>query len=324
MSIHRVRVATAQYSVSPMISLTDYERKAEDWLRRALDGGAQLAVLPEYAALELAQVFDKRRKPDRRSPDRHNLGSQDALAGDRRRAYDPKWEVRIVEELSKWYDDLYASLSERLGLCVLAPSLPRRDESGRLLNEAGLFAEGRKLGSQAKMIPTNWESQIWGVEGGHRLRVFDTPVGSIGITICFDTEFPQIARSMCEAGAEILLAPTCADSVRGYHRVAIGARARAHENLCYVVQACTIGTVAWSHSVGHNVGAAGVFTVPDLGPQPDGTVSLGPLNEPCWIFADLDLSAIRRLRASTQLQDRRNWQTQIGFDSTHVDRIRMS
>ena len=67
-----------------------------------------------------------------------------------------------------------------------------------------------------------------------------------GIAICYDIEFPLIAHAMARAGAELILAPSCTDTIAGANRVHVGARARALENQVYVAVAPTVGQAPWS------------------------------------------------------------------------------
>jgi len=58
--------------------------------------------------------------------------------------------------------------------------------------------------------------------------------GDFGILICYDIEFPEVARVLAEAGAEILFVPSCTDGREGFCRVRYCAQARAIENQVYV------------------------------------------------------------------------------------------
>ncbi len=66
-----------------------------------------------------------------------------------------------------------------------------------------------------------------GVEG---LKAFETSIGKLGILICYDNEFPMLGRRLAEMGVELVLAPSCTDTLAGSYRVRIGAQARALEN----------------------------------------------------------------------------------------------
>ena len=98
--------------------------------------------------------------------------------------------------------------------------------------------------------------------------MFDTALGRIGVLICYDSEFPLLARAQIEAGAQLLLVPSCTDSLHGYWRVRLAAQARALEGQCYAIQAPLVGNAEWSPAIDINRGAAGIFGPPD-GAFPD-------------------------------------------------------
>ena len=131
--------------------------------------------------------------------------------------------------------------------------------------------------------------------------------GPIGINICYDVECPVVARRQAEAGARIILAPCCCDSLRGYYRVRVGARARALENQAYVVQSPAIGTANWLAEFDRLVGFAAIYGPPDLGPRESGVLAQGTRAHPEWNYADLDLGAIDRIRGDAGMANAREW-----------------
>jgi predicted amidohydrolase len=133
--------------------------------------------------------------------------------------------------------------------------------------------------------------------------VVRTPFGSIAIVICYDVEFPLIARRLVERGAEIILVPSCTDTLAGHHRVTIGARARALENQCYVVQSATVGMAPWSLALDENHGVAAAFSPVDRGFPDDGVIVQGELDGPGWVYADLDVAALARARRDGQVRN---------------------
>jgi predicted amidohydrolase len=157
---------------------------------------------------------------------------------------------------------------------------------------------------------TRFERERWGVSGGTELRVFATTLGRIGVAICYDVEFPLLVRRLVEAGAELILAPSCTDTLRGYHRVRVGAQARALENQCVVVQSPTVGNAPWSPAVDVNVGAAGVYGPPDHGFPEDGVLARGRLDQAMWLFAEVDLERAAEVRAYGQVLNHRDWPEQ--------------
>jgi predicted amidohydrolase len=176
------------------------------------------------------------------------------------------------------------------------------------------------MGFQDKIVPVRWEREYWGITGGDRIRVFDTDFAPIGVTICYDVEFPHVARLQAEAGARIVLVPCCADSARGYHRVRVGARARALENQAYVIQSPAIGGAAGSRVLWSGVGTAGIYAPPDLGPGVNGVIAQGADQKPQWVYADLDLTALDRLRRGDGLiANTEEWDSHLAF--TQADKV---
>ena len=157
---------------------------------------------------------------------------------------------------------------------------------------------------------TRFENEQWLIEGGNDVRVFDSELGRIGIAICYDSEFPLIARRMVELGANVILVPSCTDTLAGYWRVRIGCQARALENQCYVVHSSTVGEAAWSPAVDMNMGAAAIYTPVDRGFPDNGVLETGTLNIAQWVYADVNPEAIARVRRDGQVFNYRDWDGQ--------------
>jgi predicted amidohydrolase len=283
----KLRIAAAQYPIDAIASWASYEAKLSDWVAQAAENGAQLLLFPEYGAMELARIA----APEVWSDLQHSID--------------------FVGDLRGKVDTLHASLAKRHGVHIVAASLPQRD-GGRSYNVARVVAPNGAIGEQRKLIMTRFEREQWHISGGREINVFETKAGTFGVAICYDAEFPLIARAMAEAGAAMILVPSCTDSLRGYHRVRVGAQARALENQCYTVHAPTVGEALWSPAVDNNVGAAGVYGPPDLGFPEDGVVALGRLNEAMWLYADLDLTAVTRVRLDGKVLNEKHWMEQPG------------
>jgi predicted amidohydrolase len=317
-----VRVAAAQYPIEPIRTWDSYRMKLQRWVAEAADNGAELLVFPEYAAMELVSMFGLRRKRDRRSPRRYTLGSLPVTRAERRERPSLEREAQVLQDLLPAFWALHAELACRHQIHILAGSLPVRGLDGALRNTAFFFSPDATMGSQEKIVLTRWERECWGMVGGKEVRCFHTRFGPIGIAICYDVEFPLIARSQAEARARIILAPCCTTSLRGHHRVRVGAQARALENLAYVVQAPTVGDAPWLTAVDCNVGMAGIYAPPDLGPREDGIIVQGSLNVPQWIYADLDLAAVERLRPNGSLANQDDWTLHLDVESAVIGEFR--
>jgi nitrilase len=72
---------------------------------------------------------------------------------------------------------------------------------------------------------------------GHDVVVVDTPFGKLGMSVCYDLRFPELYRALSEKGAQILVVPSAFTEVTGKAHWEVLLRARAIENLCYVVAA---------------------------------------------------------------------------------------
>jgi predicted amidohydrolase len=283
----KVRVAAAQYPIDPVASWGAYEVKLGQWVAEAAGEGAQLLLFPEYGAMELARI-----------------AAQEVWSN-------LQHSIDFVGDLRAKVDALHVALAQRHDVHIVASSLPQRDGEAAY-NVARVVSPRGKIGEQRKLMMTRFEREQWHISGGREINVFDTRVGTFGVAICYDAEFPLIARAMSDAGAAMIMVPSCTDSLHGYHRVRVGAQARALENQCYAVHSPTVGEALWSPAIDTNVGAAGVYGPPDVGFPDDGVVAEGRLNEAMWLYADLDLTAVTRVRLNGQVLNNKHWAEQPG------------
>lgn len=75
------------------------------------------------------------------------------------------------------------------------------------------------------------------IEPGERVQVVETPFGRLGLSICYDLRFPELFRLLSDKGAEIITLPSAFTAVTGMAHWEVLLRARAIENLCYIVGA---------------------------------------------------------------------------------------
>lgn len=283
-------VASAQYPIGEPKSVSEWQDKIAGWVEEGAQTGAELLLFPEYAAMEQAAIF---------GPE---------VAGDLRQSLDK------VAEIAKERVAFHAELAKRHGVHILVGSGPVLGADARYLNAAQLVTPSGKIGEQTKLMMTPFEHD-WGVSAGGPVRVFETELGRIGIIICYDSEFPLIARAMAEAGAELLLVPSCTELLSGYHRVRTGALARALENQIACVTSPTIGDALWSPAVDRNNGAAGIFVPSEHGVSDSGVLAEGGLNSPGWVSATIDFEGLRRLRSAGEMRNFSDWSLQPGADA---------
>ncbi|SLN48072.1 Carbon-nitrogen hydrolase [Roseivivax jejudonensis] len=281
-----MKVATAAYPMDELADWAAFEAKLGAWVAEAAEAGAELLVFPEYGAMELATLDGP------------------TVAGDLEAS------LAAVSARIPAADACHAALAARHGVHILAASAPVFDPAlgGRPVNRARLFAPGGGVGVQDKQIMTMFERAPWGVAPGGPLRLFDTALGTIGVLICYDAEYPLLARALAEA--DLLLVPSCTEALAGYWRVRIGAMARALEAQCVTVMASTVGAAPWSEAVDTNRGAGGVFGPPDTGFPPTGVLAEGPLDQPGWTYAEIDLGHVAEVRRSGVVRNRLHWDEQ--------------
>lgn len=294
-----MKIALSQYPVEYLASRDAWGAKLDRLVGEAADAGAHVLVFPEYASMELTSLF----APEVQA--------------------DVRLQLPELQALLPTFLDAHREVARRRGVYVLAGSFPVR-EGDRYVNRAHFFSPDGRTEHQDKLVMTRFEAEEWGVSASEGLKVFETEVGKIGVNICYDAEFPPLARALAEAGADLLLVPSATEAITGYHRVEIGARARALENQFYAAHAPLVGTAPWNEAIDVNTGAAGVYGPIDHGfsPAGDGVVVKGPLNLGGWVYADLDLDRLRAVRENGVTLNSRDWAHGVRGASGGVANVR--
>ena len=155
-----------------------------------------------------------------------------------------------------------SSLAREHGIYLAAGSVPERDEAGKVYNTAYVFdRDGRQIAKHRKVHMFDIQ-----VEGGQHFResetltpgdactVFDTEFGKIGLCICFDFRFPELARRMVLEGARLILVPAAFNMTTGPTHWELMFRSRAVDNQCFVAgTSCArdmqANYVAWGHTL---------------------------------------------------------------------------
>ena len=278
-----VKIATAQYDISFLENWKSYEQKIERWVVDAISQDAKILLFPEYFSMELASLFGQ--------PIYSSLSKQ----------------LAAMQSLHADFIELFTSLAKQYQCIIQAGTFPVLIESESYRNRAYLFMPDGQFDYQDKLMMTRFEKEQWLIEGGQEIKYFNTEFGKIAINICYDSEFPLIARQQVESGCVLILVPSCTDTVAGYHRVKIGCQARALENQCYVVQASLVGDASWSEAVDVNVGAAAIYTPVDRGFPDNGILSVGILNAVQWVMGTISPQACETVRVNGQVFNYRDW-----------------
>jgi predicted amidohydrolase len=148
---------------------------------------------------------------------------------------------------------------------------------------------------------TLYERDVWRLAPGNGLAPI--PDSRLGVTICYDAEFPEAGRVLLERGTMVQVVPAFTEDVRGFQRVRWCAKARAIENQAYVVHASLVGDLG-REPVPSTYGTTAILTPSQL-PFPENAV-LGEtqFGEEDVIVRTLDLDLLVEARRSADI---RNW-----------------
>jgi nitrilase len=205
---------------------------AAQLLETAAARGARVAVLPENFSLMAQRDADRRAlaEADGDGPVQHFL----------------------------------AQAARRLGLWIVAGSVPLANAPGERIAQSCLVygADGARVARYDKIhlfdvdLPERRESyrESAHMAPGNQVVVLDTPAGRLGLSICYDLRFPELYRQLVAQGAQWLVVPAAFTVPTGEAHWEPLLRARAIENLCYVVASGQWGEHpngrrTWGHSL---------------------------------------------------------------------------
>lgn len=283
--MERIRVASLQYYIRPVRTFDQFRDQIEALVETARDYKCHLMVFPEYFTVQLLTLGDVKRPIDR--------------------------QIRELAEQVPRFVDLMGSLARRHRIHIVAGTIPASDGEAddKVYNQCMLFGPTGEHGVQRKIHMTRFEAEEWLVSPGSRLRVFETEFGRIAINVCYDVEFPELARAAARLDAYILVTPSCTDDRQGYLRVRYCAQARAIENQLYVVHACTVGSLPMVPAVSLNYGQAAILTPSDFAFSRDGILAEGIPNQESMVIGELNLRTIRETRSHGTVLPLRDSQT---------------
>ncbi len=281
----RIRIATLQYFVRPIRVFEEFRHQVEGLVRTAAGYECQLLVFPEYFAVQLLTLGD--------------LGAP------------MREQVRALADRTPALLELMGGLARQHGIHIVAGSFPVRDaaQPDKLYNQSHFFAPDGSHGHQGKLHMTRFEKEVWKVSPSDRLRVFETGFGRLAIAICYDVEFPEIARAAARQDALLLVVPSYTDDRQSYLRVRYCAHARAIENQMFVVQSAVVGSLPMVPAVSLNYGQAAILTPSDFRFARDGILAEGIANQETMVIGELELRVLRqnRFRGTVlPLRDSRN------------------
>jgi predicted amidohydrolase len=238
--------------------------RARVLLDMAAARGATLAVLPENFAIMA-----------RRERDKQAVAEQDG-------------DGPIQSMLS--------DAAGELKLTLVGGTIPLRVPGETRVAPASLVygPDGRRIGRYDKIhlfdvnVPDAAEShrESAGMVPGRAIKVLDTPVGKLGVAVCYDLRFPELFRAMSALGAEIFAVSAAFTVPTGEAHWDLLNRARAVENLCHLVVSAQVGAHEnGRQTYGHSMVVDCWGKVLDVLPDGEGVA-----------IADIDLERQARIR----------------------------
>ncbi|NIJ38444.1 putative amidohydrolase [Sphingopyxis panaciterrae] len=278
-----IRVAAVQYALRGISAPEELERQVEYFVISAADYGCDFITFPELFPMQLL------------SPARLAAGEA----------------MDAIDALTPRFNAFMAGLAKQYRINIIGGSHPVRIASGKMRNRGHIFLRDGRIEHRDKIHPTPSERTAWGIEGGgtRDADVVATDCGPIGLMICYDSEFPELARRLVDQGAAILFVPYCTDDRRGHLRVRYCCAARAVENQCYVVTAGITGNLPNVFNMDIHHAESAILTPSDFPFARDGIAAEVTPNSEGMAIADLSLADLTKAReggAVRNLADRRD------------------
>ncbi|UCC13834.1 MAG: carbon-nitrogen hydrolase family protein [Gammaproteobacteria bacterium] len=281
----QARVAAIQ-----MVSSADVESnlmQAGQLLSEAARSGVQLAVLPE------------------------NFACMPVRESQRLESAEPDGDGPIQRFLSRQ--------ARALGLWLVGGTIPLRSEEEFRPAAATLVFDdtGRRLARYDKIflfdvaVPGRSESyrESDGIRPGRKRVVIDSPVGRLGLAVCYDLRFPELFRAMLESGLQTIALPAAFTAATGQDHWEILVRARAVENLCWVIAAGQGGR----HDGGRETFGDSMIV------DPWGAVNARLEHGPGVVVADIDLARQAEIRSRFPALEHRRHGDTIGEPESSDD-----
>ncbi len=269
-----VRVSAIQYQMRAIKNFEEFEKYCEFFVDTASDYRSDFVVFPEMITLQLLSFLPNKK---------------------------PAEAVRSLHKYTPQYERLFTKLSIKYNINIVAGS-HFIVENENLYNVSYLFRRDGTFDIQHKIHITPHEKKWWGVKSGNKIKVFNTDKGKVAILICYDSEFPELARIAVSKGAKIIFVPFNTDDRRGYLRVRYCSQARAIENQVYVIITGCVGNLPDVENLDVHFSQSAIFTPSDVEFHREAIASEATPNTETLIYQDLDLNLLKRNRELGSVQ----------------------
>lgn len=263
-----MRIAVCQYVIESLVNWEAYKQKIQGLVLEAKKNACELLVFSEYAGIEVA------------------FG---------RYASDADLYEAIQPNIGL-YKDFFQNLATQYHIYIQPGTIIESISTGQYRNRAYFFGPSGTIGYQDKLQLVEYEKSSGLLSHGTKQTIFNTTFGKIGIAVCYDSEFPEYARSLALAGSWLIIVPSYMNSTASFHRVYLSCRARAIENQCYVAMAYSVGTIDFCGPTEDTTGRAAILSPPDIGFPDDGIITEGIVNKKEMVFSDIFSEKIHAVR----------------------------
>jgi predicted amidohydrolase len=283
----RLKVSVAAIRIRRYSSLDAFRSHLDSLVAAAASAGSSLLVLPELLCVGLLWT--------------------DPEAGTTTTASVKALYQRVLNRLFPAYRDMLRALARKHRINLAGASYWHECDAVAV-NTAFWCRPDGSVETQDKLHPTRAEQAIDTI-GGNDVRVFELEGVKVGLLICYDVQFPELSRSLVDAGIQVLLVPSLTDT-RGYWRVRYCAHARAVENQIFVCVSPLIGSLGIPNDWPVERHGAALITCPidnRFGIN-DGAYAQGGYDTETVLNASLNLETLSRSRMKSeimQLKDRR-------------------
>ena len=271
-----VRLCVVQYQMRQIKNFDQFARQVEYFVDTASDYRCDFVLFPEILTAQLLSLVKAER---------------------------PELAARALNRYTDPYLDFFTDLAIRYNVNIIGGS-HLTVEDDKLYNIAYLFRRDGTIGKQYKIHVTPAEAKWWGVTAGDQVHVFDTDCGKISILVCYDIEFPELARVVIDKGANILFVPYNTDMRSGHLRVSRCALARCIENHCYVAISGATGNLPNVDAADIHYAQSGIYTPSDIPFDRDGIAAECTPNVEMVVIHDLNIDFLAQHR---QFGSVRNW-----------------
>lgn len=275
-----VRLGIVQWQMRAMLSVDDLIDQAEFFISSLSNYQADFALFPEFFNAPLMGLNTEQSSVE---------------------------AIRFLSEFTEDIKQRFSQMAVTYNINIISGSMPVLEDD-RLYNVSYLLHRDGCINEQYKIHITPHEQRDWVIDGGDKVKVFETDAGRVGILICYDAEFPELGRMLAEQGVQILFVPFWTDTKNGYLRVRLCAQARAIENECYVAIGGSVGNLPRVNNVDIQYAQSAVFSPSDIYFPHDATITEASPNTEMIVFADVELDKLKYLNTEgsvTNLRHRR-------------------